>query len=77
MSVRATLQLDAIRPRWLTVHQAATYTGYAVKTLYNKASSGELARVKKHGRLRFDINDLDDWMERDKMPSVDQLAEGL
>lgn len=64
-----------IQPRWLTIDQAATYTGYAVKTLYNLVSDREIPHVKKRGRLRFDRLELDDWMERDKIPAVDELLE--
>ena len=60
-----------IAPRWLTVDQAAMYTGYAKGTLYHMVSERRIPFVKKRRSLRFDRQRLDDWMEKDIVRSVD------
>ena len=66
--------MSNVLPRWLTVQQAAEYTGFAKGTLYNFVSERRIPVVKKGGRtLRFDRLKLDEWMERDAVPCVDDF----
>ena len=51
-----------IAPRWLTIDQAAQYTGFAKSTLYHMVSDRRIPFIKKGGRLRFDKEKLDAWM---------------
>jgi excisionase family DNA binding protein len=60
-----------VRPRWLKIDQASDYTGFAVGTIYNMVSERRVPYVKKGGSLRFDVRDLDKWMERDKTACID------
>ena len=62
-----------LQPRWLTVRQAAQYTGYAKGTLYHLVRDHQIPFVKKRGRLRFDRFRLDEWMEKDSVPCVDDF----
>jgi len=53
---------------------AAQYTGYAKGTLYNLVSERRIPYVKKHGKtLRFDVQKLDAWMERDEVRCADDF----
>lgn len=45
------------------VPQAAAYLGVAKQTLYNAASRGDLASVKRGKRCYFYKGDLDRWQE--------------
>ncbi len=57
--------------RLLTVREAAEYVGVKPKTLYNWVSSGKIACVKAGGRcLRFDIRELDRWIEAHRVPAT-------
>jgi excisionase family DNA binding protein len=52
--------------RLLTIKEAAAYLGRSVSAVYHLVARGELACVR-HGRnLRFDLDELNRWIERDK-----------
>jgi len=40
------------------------------------AANREIPFVKKSGRLIFDIRDLDEWMERDRIRSAEEVIAG-
>ena len=50
--------------RWLSVRQAADYSGFAIRTILKKIARGELAAFIPRGSnsLRIDIADLDDMV---------------
>ena len=45
-----------------TVDQVARYLRFHVKTVYQKASAGQLPCFRVCGRLRFSRNDIDRWL---------------
>ena len=51
--------------RYLTIREAATYTGWSIHTLYRWSSQGRVPVLRKNGRLRFDRFVLDEWMHDD------------
>jgi len=58
-----------IRPRLLTVNQAAMYLGLSPRTIYNsisrKAKSRFPIKFKRIGRaIRFDQHDLDEYLDQ-------------
>ena len=56
--------------RLLTVGEAGQYVGVQPKTLYNWVSSGKIACVKAGARcLRFDIRELDRWIDAHRVPA--------
>lgn len=63
----------SIAPRWLTIDEASTYTGFAKGTLYHMVSDRRIPFVKKGRSLRFDRAALDEWMEKDMVPSADEF----
>ena len=65
--------MSSVPGRWLTIAQAADYTGYAKGTLYNFVGERRIPHVKKRRTLRFDRDALDRWMLRDMIPSVDDF----
>jgi len=53
--------------RLLTVKEAAAYLGRSVSAVYHLVARREIA-VVRHGRnLRFDVRELDRWIEGDKI----------
>jgi len=62
---------EATNKRLLTVEEAATYLGFSVPTIYNMIASEELRAVKppKIKVTRLDIQDLDNWIARNKVAS--------
>lgn len=45
--------LNAAEDDWMTIKEAAAYTGYAVATLRKKASRGEIPYTRRSGHPRF------------------------
>lgn len=50
----------------LTVVEAAELTGFAKQTLYDKVSKGEIPHRKIGGKLFFDREQLENWMDHGK-----------
>ena len=68
--VRAELELDrsnlAVRPRLLTVEQAATYLGRSKASVQHMVSDGSLPTVRSDRRVFLDVLDLDRWIAQHK-----------
>jgi hypothetical protein len=58
---------QGVRPRLLTAQQAALYLGRTEKAVYALKARGALPCVQADGRIMFDIQDLDHWIEANKM----------
>ena len=56
----------AVRPRLLTVEQAATYLGRSKASVQHMVSDGVLPTVRNDRRVFLDVVDLDTWIERHK-----------
>jgi excisionase family DNA binding protein len=54
------------RPRLLTVQQAAAYLGRTPEAIYGMRKRGTIPVVQTDGRVFFDIQDLDRWIEQNK-----------
>jgi excisionase family DNA binding protein len=59
-----------VRPRLLTVEQAAAYLGRTKEAVQHMVGSGKLPVVRADRRLSFDVRDLDGWIERNKTTAV-------
>lgn len=53
-----------IKPRLVTIHEAAVYTGLAVDTLYKMVNQRRIPFVKVGRLVKFDIGMLDDWIQQ-------------
>lgn len=53
---------NGIDDRLLTPDETATYLGYKVGTVYNKANRGEIPCVKLGHTLRFRLSEIDAWI---------------
>jgi hypothetical protein len=55
-----------VRPRLLTIEQAAIYLCRTPKAMYALKSRGAVPVVRTDGRVMFDVRDLDLWIEQNK-----------
>ena len=55
-----------IRPRLLTVKEAATYLGRSIPSIRELVWAGSLPIVRVGRRIHFDIFDLEKWIEQHK-----------
>jgi excisionase family DNA binding protein len=51
--------------RYLNIYELSEYIGYSVHTIYGWASQRRIPYIKKGGRLRFDREQIDIWMQED------------
>lgn len=56
----------SIRPRLLTVDQAASYLGRSKTSIQHLVSGNVLPTVRSDKRVFFDIRDLDAWIDQNK-----------
>jgi excisionase family DNA binding protein len=57
-------------PRLLTVEQAATYMGRTKASVQHMVPDGALPWVRSDRRVFLDRQDLDRWIEQNKIPDV-------
>ena len=55
-----------IRPRLLTVEQAATYLGRTKSSIQHLISDGTIPVVRHDRRVFLDVRDLDNWIDSAK-----------
>ena len=60
------LRAGTIRPRLLTVEQAANYLGRSKASLQHMVAEGVLPTVRSDRRVFLDVQDLDRWIDRHK-----------
>jgi len=53
---------------------ASRLTGYSVNYLYHLASTGQIPHVKRGRSLRFDIDELKQWLEQQYIPDSKSAA---
>ena len=59
---------EASRRPFLTVKSAAQYLGLSYHTIYAYTEAGTLPHYKLGGRIRFDPDQLDEWLEERHVP---------
>lgn len=62
-----------INKRLLTPKEVSEYLGISVKGIYNMVYRRQIPFVKIGGRLKFDIRDIDNWIEENKFKDVNSL----
>jgi excisionase family DNA binding protein len=58
--------LTAVRPRLLTVDQAAVYIGRSKDAVQHMVSSGKVPTIRADRRVFIDVEDLDRWIREHK-----------
>jgi excisionase family DNA binding protein len=59
-------QGGVMKPRLLTVEQAAVYLGRTKEAVEHMIASGKLPVVRPDRRVFLDVRDLDRWIEQNK-----------
>ena len=59
-----------IRPRLLTVEQAAVYIGRSKEAVQHMISGGKMPTVRADRRVFLDVQDLDGWIEQNKEAGI-------
>ena len=57
--------------RFLNIQEASEYLGFAIHTLYGWTSQRRIPFVKIGGRVRFDKQKLDRWIEQYELEVID------
>ena len=65
--LESTTTTATVRPRLLTVDQAATYLGRTKTSIQHLISDGAIPVVRHDRRVFLDIRDLDNWIESAKL----------
>jgi excisionase family DNA binding protein len=59
-----------IRPRLLTVDQAAVYIGRSKEAVQHMVASGKMPTVRSDRRVFVDVEDLDAWIREHKQAGM-------
>ena len=59
-----------VKPRLLTIEQAATYLGRSKEAVHHLVTSGTLPKVQADRRVFLDVHDLDAWITEHKKAGV-------
>ena len=59
-----------VRPRLLSVEQAAIYIGRTTEAVQHMIASGKLPTVRSDRRVFIDVRDLDAWIEDNKQRTI-------
>jgi excisionase family DNA binding protein len=62
------------RKRRVGLSEAAQYCGYANRTMYKKTHRREVPHSKVGGRLFFDLDQLDAWIDAARRRTVAEVA---
>lgn len=68
--------MQDIRPRYLTPQQAAAYCNYSLSYLekLRKSGCGPAYTQRTRKDIRYDVSDIDAWMQRDKIQTIDSIS---
>ena len=66
---------DGKEPVLVRISVASSITGYSVNYLYHLASSGAIPCVKRGRSLRFDVDELQRWMQQQYVPASNKLSD--
>lgn len=57
------------------ISAASSITGYSVNYLYHLASTGKIPCVKRGRTLRFDMDELQKWMQQQYIPASNHFSD--
>lgn len=66
---------DGKEPVLVRISVASSITGYSVNYLYHLASTGTIPCVKRGRTLRFDADELKQWMRQQYVPASNRLPD--
>lgn len=59
-----------VKPRLLSIDQAAQYLGRTPKAVRCLIDKGEFPSVRPDGRIMLDVHDLDAWIDQNKKDAL-------
>jgi excisionase family DNA binding protein len=62
--------VGAVRPRLLTIDQAAVYIGRTKDAVQHMVSSGKVPTIRADRRVFIDVEDLDRWIREHKQAGL-------
>ena len=62
------ISLISFMKKLLKPSEAAKFFGISIRTLYDWSSAGTVPTVKINGALRFDLDEISNWIEMHKRP---------
>jgi excisionase family DNA binding protein len=63
-----------VAKRYLTAAAAAEYLGLTPDALYTRTRKGEIPHIRMGRSLRWDMQDLDLWMRRQRVDAVSEAS---
>jgi excisionase family DNA binding protein len=66
----ASAAATALRPRLMTVEQAAIYLGRTKEAVQHMVNSGKIPTVRSDRRVFLDVQDLDRWIAENKQSAI-------
>jgi excisionase family DNA binding protein len=63
-----------VAKRYLTAAAAAEYLGLSRDALYTRTRKGEIPHIRMGRSLRWDMQDLDLWMRRQRIDAVSEAS---
>lgn len=63
------------RKRRVGLTEAAQYCGWAERTMYKKCHYRQIPHAKVGGRLYFDLDQLDEWIDNGRRPMASEIAQ--
>jgi excisionase family DNA binding protein len=61
--------------KWFDIKELSGYINFSVGTIYNWVSHGQIPFSKVHGRLRFELEKIDNWLKENSGRSM--LSKGV
>ncbi len=55
---------------WMTTEKVAEYVGFCKATIYEYVSARSIPFYKIGGQLRFDPDQIDEWIEKQRVPEL-------
>jgi len=59
-----------VKPRLYTLEQAAVYLGRSKEAVRHMANSGKIPTVRGDRCMAFDVQDLDNWIQENKVKPI-------
>jgi len=59
--------------RFLDIKELAKYLGISISTLYDWINQRKIPYVKISNLVRFDLNEIDKWIEEKRIKPIDKV----
>jgi len=63
--------------KWMGVKETAEYLGVEPSTIYHYTHNRKIPFYRLGGKLRFKVKDLDEFIEKHRVPTADEYQKSL